>query len=117
MTLLLANTVQKHMTNHPLLCLLDSGTSHTWIHQGVLPEGVCGGHMIKPIKSTTLAGTLQANQQVTLKNSILPELYRTHKIDKIKALVFNTHCCYNVILGHDALTTIGLKIDFKTHKI
>ena len=73
--------------------------------------------MVKPIKSTTLAGTLQANQQVTLKNSILPELYRTCKIKEIEALVFNTHCHYDVILGHDALMTIGLKINFDSHKI
>ena len=112
-TLLLANSAQKHVMARPLLCLLDSGASHTWIHRGVLPDGVTpkSGPVIK---STTLAGKLKSNQHVLLQNSALLELYRTHKINEITAFVFDADDCrYNVFFGRDVLQDVGFKLDFE----
>ena len=66
----------------PLLCLLDSGSSHTWLNSKQLPPGIHGKKDDK-ISSQTLAGALEgvhvvnveiknrAARQLRLKNPVV----------------------------------------------
>ena len=54
---------------------------------------------------TTLAGSYDTSEMVTMRNLRLPELDKNHNIDQLKALVFESKNCKNdVILGADFLT-------------
>ena len=102
--------------SRPLLCLLDSGASHTWIRQGVLPSGIKGKKETKTI-SQTLAGTLSGTQVLQVTAMRLPEFFRTRKIGPLQVRLFEANCRYDMVLGRDILNQLGILFNFKEKKI
>ncbi len=47
-----------------------------------------------------------------MDNIILPEFYRSRKIDTQDCVVFDTKCPYDIILVRDFLSKIGMDINF-----
>ena len=114
MTTMMASSIQENGMTKPLLVLCDSGATSNWIRRGALPKGV-NGKQVEQHKGTTVAGGFQSNIEIEFKNVMFPEFYRTRTIDSFKAMVFNAECRYDVILGRDFLSLIGLQADWKDH--
>ena len=67
---------------------------------------------------TTLAGSYNKSEMVTMHNLRLPELDKNRNIDQLKALVFESKTCkYDVILGADFLTKTGIDVKYSTNTI
>ena len=67
--------------------------------------------------SQTLAGTFTSNQEVQLEQVMLPEFFKTRKLDHVNAKIFDTQCCYDMILGRDLLNDLGLILEFKNESM
>jgi hypothetical protein len=64
-------------------------------------------------KVSTLAGKLQAQEVVTMRDIRLPEFDKNRKIDQHKCLVHDNDACnYDIILGTQFLTMTGTKLDY-----
>jgi len=112
LTVLFTSTIQGHEMPKPMLALADSGSSHTWINQKVLPKGTVGKRTAS-FTGSTMAGEFTSALEVDLKDIVLPEFYRSRTVDDIQAHVFKANCRYDVVLGRDALRKIGLVTDFE----
>ena len=112
-TVLIAQRVQqKPLMNRPFLCLLDSGTTGCWISRTRLQQNI-QGKTVAEVTSQTLAGTFTSNQEIQLEQVMLPEFFKTRKIDYVQAKIFTTPCRYDMILGRDLLNDLGIILDFK----
>ena len=113
-TVLIAQRVQQQpLMTRPFLCLLDSGATGCWISRAKLPQNI-QGKTVAEITSQTLAGTFTSNQEIQLEQVMLPEFFKTRKIDYVQAKIFTTPCRYDMILGRDLLNDLGIILDFKT---
>ena len=82
-TVLIAHRVQQqHLVNHPFLCLLDSGSTGCWISCIRLLQNI-RGKTVDQVISQTLAGTFTSNQEVQLEQVMLPEFYKTRKLNQV----------------------------------
>ena len=112
-TVLIAQRVQQQpLMNRPFLCLLDSGATGCWVSRARLPQHI-QGKKVAEITSQTLAGTFTSNQEIQLEQVMLPEFFKTRKIDYVQAKIFTTPCRYDMILGRDLLNDLGIILDFK----
>ena len=75
----------------PSLCLLDSGSSHSWLKAKSLPKG-CTPVKVEAAESQTLAGTLKSNLRVSMVDFALPEFFKTRRIAEAEARVFHGEC-------------------------
>ena len=110
-TIMIAKWIQGVESKRLLHVLFDSGGLHTLIHKRALPKGAhptAGGQLILK----TASGVLKTNQEVILKDIMLPEFDRTKRIDQQKASVFDQPCQYDIILGRDFLLRAGINIFF-----
>ena len=57
---------------------------------------------------------MSATEMVTMRHFLLPEFDKNIIIEEQKALVFNTPCRYEIILGTDFLIKVGIKINYET---
>ena len=69
----------QHQTirTHPILCLFDSGSDVTLIHQRAIPRHITIMTSSDPVTGITMAGTFTSNKTVTLHSLSLPELSPT----------------------------------------
>ena len=75
MVLLMSATIIKvHFNGQLLLCLLDSGTTSSWIARKQFPKGVFG-KTVQTVSNQTMAGTFSSNQQVELEGVVYPEFF------------------------------------------
>ena len=85
MVLLLSTTIQQvEISGQPLLCLLDSGATSSWIAKRRLLKGVVID-MVPTESKLTMAGTFSSNKQVELKGVVFPEFFHTWKLGNIWA--------------------------------
>ena len=83
MTFLTAGVIQRQPLGRNYVCLLDSGSTTSWIRHDVLPKGTVGDKADK-MTGSTLAGTFTSSSTVTLENVRLPEFF-------IKRQLVNSH--------------------------
>ena len=114
MTMMLAGSIQQNGMDKPLLVLFDSGSQANWMRRGALPSGV-NGKVVKQRQGSTVAGSFSSSVEIDFQGIRLPEFYRNRTIDGFKAMVFNADCRYDVILGRDFLSVVGLQLDWKDH--
>jgi hypothetical protein len=103
---------QKKENRRPFIVLFDSGSSHTFWNIKSLPKG-CVPIKVDAVQSSTLAGPMQSQLEVTLEHIVFPEFFRTRQVREVQAKVFNADCRYDAIIGRDMLKEMGLIIDFK----
>jgi hypothetical protein len=65
----------------------------------------------------TITRQFNSNKTVELTNLWFPEFYRTQHFSSYKARVFETSCCYDMIIGRDMLQAMGLIVDFKDNSM
>ena len=89
----------------------------TMIHRDVLPWQA-QTHKTKSTKQiNTLAGRLRAEEYVVMEDVRLPEFDRNRSIEEKRALVFDGHCRYDVILGSDFLEKAGIDIKYTSKTV
>ena len=111
--LMLCRSIQQQESKRLLRVLLDSGGSHSLIHSRVLPKGATPMVLpsVRPVN--TIMGQFQANRKVYLREIVLPEFDKTRRADGLEAYVFDSPCRYDMILGRDFLSLIGMQLDFR----
>jgi len=115
--LFLPGNIHGKESNRPLLALLDSGSTHSWISHRALPTGIQGQTDIS-VQSQTLAGPMKSTQVVDMTKILLPEFFRTRVIDTHTTWVFfQEQCRYNLILGRDFILKLGMLLDFQDKTI
>jgi hypothetical protein len=66
----------------------------------------------------TLTGSYQLSATVVMRNLRLPELDKNRNVEQQKALIFESDTCkYDVILGADILTEIGIDVKYSIGSI
>ena len=83
----------------------------SWIKRSCLPTGT-NGQTIAEVTNQTMAGSFSSSQEVTLNQVLLPEFHRTCTLTTMKARIFEANCRYDLILGRDLLTSLGIVINF-----
>ena len=88
------------------------------IKRSVLPPKVVTKAISKTKNISTLAGKLQAQEVVTLRDLRLPEFDKNRRISQKKALVFdNNHVRYDIIVGTNFLSKTGIKLNYSEGKM
>ena len=105
-----AKHIQQQHLNRPLVALLDSGSTGTMINRASFPYGVITSRET-PKTTVTTNGTFNSCEQVQITSCKCPE-FGSRSIPDIKADVFDSHCCFDMIIGRDLLEPIGIKLDF-----
>ena len=95
-----------------MLCLLDSGATGCWISRTALPLDI-QTNQVPTVTNQTLASSFTSNESVDIHNLLLPEFHRMRHIEILPAKIFPKGCCYNMILGRDFMTELGIVLDFK----
>ena len=102
-TICTANTIGLVRSRKLFRVLLDSGSNACLIKRSALPAGIKPKFLNDKRSFRTLAGTLQADQIVTMRDIRLPEFNRSATIAQQRALIFdNTNCKYDLNLGIQA---------------
>ena len=94
--------------------LFDPGSTRTLIRADVIPTKAKPVELKNKKQIKTISGTMNASSMVHLRNIKLPEFDKNRTITDQKALVFTNSCKYDVILGADFLTKIGMDIKYST---
>jgi hypothetical protein len=102
MSFALAKAIHGQESSRNMLVLFDPGLTLTWISSNKLPEGTKGDEVL-PLIGMTIAGQFNSNKTVELTNLCFPEFYRTRYFSSYKARVFETSCCYDMIIERDML--------------
>jgi len=93
--------------------LLDSGLTVSMIKKSALPPKVITKTISETRNVTTLAGKIQAQEVVTLRDLRLPEFNKNRHISQQKALVFdNDKVKYDIILGTNFISKTGIKLNY-----
>ena len=106
----------KNGASRMLTCLFDSGSGITWGHQNILPKG-CNPKTVERLEGNTLAGNFSSNQQITADSLLLPEFFKQRALSDVPIRMMNQPCKYDIILGRDALSRLGMLLDFDTHQM
>ena len=112
-TIMLCKTIGLCNSSRLLRVLIDSGTTTTMIHRRVVPRDAQPKALKSERPVNTLGGTIQVKEVVTLRDIKLPEFDKNRNIDGTKALVFDSKCSYDVLLGADMLKKLGMKLDYE----
>ena len=97
-----------------LKVLFDPGSTRSLIKASTVPKkaNVVALAINKAIK--TISGSMNATSMIHVRDIKLPEFDKNRKISEQKALIFDNMCKYDVILGADFLTNIGMDIKYST---
>ena len=112
LTIGLAEQIQGQVFRKPMVLLLDSGSTTTWINKKALPRGI-QGETVDKITGSTLGGTFNSTEQVCIEELSFPEFFAKRKLPKLSARVFHADCRYDMIVGRDVLRAFGVLLDFE----
>ena len=97
-----------------LKVLFNPGSTGTLISKSCLPRGssLIPLEQAKGVKM--LAGSMKTSNMVHLRDLRLPGFDKNRRINEQKALIFDSKCRYDIILGADFLTKTGIDIQYST---
>ena len=84
-----------------LKVLFDPGSTRTLIKKSVVPEKAVPITLGREKRVKTIAGSMNTSKMTCLRDIRLPEFDKNCRIDKIKALIFDNECKYDIIFGAD----------------
>ena len=117
-TICTTNTIGMVKSRRLFRVLLDSGATCSLIKRSCLPKNCQTKAISSSKKVSTLAGKIKSQEVVTLRDLRLPEFDKNRRINQQKCLVFdNDNCNYDIILGTNFLSKVGIKLDFETHEM
>jgi hypothetical protein len=89
-TVAVVHSIQGHHSNKPLSALVDTGSTSTHISASSLPKGVTPLRLLRPVRGSTLAGTIESYGYIQLKDITLPELDPSRQIESLLAYIFKS---------------------------
>ena len=108
----------KAFPHQPLLCLLDSGSTLSWIKSSIIPKEIMPTTSGKPIIGVTMAGKFTSSKKVEVQNIIIPEMLPTKMLRTLELhLMEIIDCIYNIIFGRDFCARYKIKLDFDSQQI
>ncbi len=113
-TIMVVDTIGLKKSRALLKVLFDPGSTRTLISKSCLPRGTSLIPLEQAKEVKTLAGSMKTASMVHLRDLRLPEFDKNRRIDEQKALIFDSKCRYDVILGADFLTKTGIDIQYST---
>ena len=117
-TICTTDTINMVKSRRLLRVLLDSGSTVSLIKRTALPPNVVTKEISTTRHVTTLAGKIQAQEVVTLRDLRLPEFDKNRRIGEQKCLVFdNDNVKYDIILGTNFLAKAGIKLNYSEGKM
>ena len=112
-SILTANTIGAIRSRRIFRVLFDSGSNCSLIKRACLPRNCQTKAMTEQKKVATLAGKLTSKEVVIMRDIRLPEFDKNRRIDQHTCMVFdNDNCKYDIILGTNFLTKVGIKLDY-----
>jgi hypothetical protein len=88
------------------------------IKRSTLPQKVITKTISDTKNITTLAGRVQVQEVVILRDLRLPEFDKNRRISQQKALVFdNDKVKYDIILGTNFLSKTGIRLNYSEGKM
>jgi len=78
----------------------------------MLPKG-CNPKTVNKLSRDALVGTFCSDQQATAETMTLSEFFKQRALSDVPIQMMDAPCRYNIILGRDALTRFGMKLDFE----
>eukprot|EP00804_Cyclotella_cryptica_P013619 CCRYP_012964-RA/>CCRYP_012964-RA protein AED:0.29 eAED:0.29 QI:0/-1/0/1/-1/1/1/0/528 len=117
-TICTADTIGAVKSRRLLRVLLDSNLTVSIIKRSVLPPKVVTKTISETKNISILAGKLQAQEVVTLRDLRLPEFDKNQCISQQKASVFdNDNVRYDIILGTNILSKTGIRLKYSEGKM
>jgi hypothetical protein len=113
--ILVVETISSVRLRTLLKVLLDSGSTTKLFDKKCLLRHCKPCKISSSRKVSTLAGTYTSTEIVIICNLRLPEFNKNRNDDQQKALVFQSETCkYDVLLGADFLTKVGIDVKYST---
>ena len=114
--LMLVSSVQGKSTARIFRVLFDSGGTSSMAHKRVCPPGT--NVTPKPARQVnTLAGHMTSAGTIQIDGMRLPEFDRNRVIDSHEFGVFDAPCQYDLILGSEFLTKMGIRLDYQNLQV
>jgi hypothetical protein len=111
--IMVVDTISSVRSRRLLKILLDSGSTTTLANKKCLPKKCRPCQISQSKMVNTLTGSYQLSATVVMRNLRLPELDKNRNFEQQKALIFESDTCkYDVILGADFLTEIGIDVKY-----
>jgi hypothetical protein len=112
-TIMVVDTISSGRSRRLLKIILDSGSPATLVNKKCLPKKCRPCQISQSRIVNTLTGSYQLSATVRMRNLRLPELDKNRNVEQQKALIFESDTCkYDVILGADFLTVIGIDVKY-----
>ncbi len=93
----------------------DSRSTVSMIKRSAIPVGAVTKDIGKSKSIRTLAGQLNTQDVITVRDIWLPEFDKNRQINQQKVLVFdNDNVKYDIILGTNFLSKAGIKLNYST---
>jgi hypothetical protein len=95
--------------------LCDSGSTYSWIKKATV--------MNKPTRraprvvNNTLCGKLESSHAVDCHECCLVDFSTSKRVGPLTFRVFETEIKYDIILGRDSLSSIGIQLDFEGQQV
>ena len=100
-----------------LKVLFDPRSTRTLVKASIVPKKATAVELSNSKAIKTISGTMNATKVIHMRGIKLPEFDKNRRISEHKALIFDNSCKYDVILGADFLTKIGMDIKYSTGRI
>jgi hypothetical protein len=111
---MLVKLIQGKPTSCMLRVLFDTGSTNSHARISLLPQGTALTPLEeKKLGVNTLAGLLAPIGGITLEGLRLPEFDRAVSVDRHEFQVFTSQCKYDLIIGMDLMTRLGITINLK----
>ena len=114
LSVMVVDTIGTRPSKLLLKVLLDPGSTKTLISRRCIPKESVLMPLSERKSITTLAGTMTVGEMIPLRKIRLPEFDKNRIIDEQKALIFDSDCRHDVILGADFLTKTGINILYQS---
>ena len=112
-SVMLVKLIQGKATSRMLRVLFDTGSTNSHAHISLLPPGTALTPLEEKKLVNTLAGLLAPKGAMTLEGLRLPEFDRAISVDRHEFQVFTSPCKYDLIVGMDLMTRLGITINLR----
>ena len=106
----------KHCKRH-YSALLDSGSTTTWISRRAATAMNVPLRSVERLSSITMCGKLESSHAITCDQSLLPDFSTSKRLDQFTARLFDKPLRYDMIIGRDVLSQIGVVMDYQNKQL
>ena len=115
--IMVARDIQGRVCSRLLRVLFDSGGGKSMCHHRILPRGARVDTQGERVLMQTIMGTYSPLGTVEMTGMRFPAFDKNRVVDKHHFHMFQGVCKYDVILGGDYLSKIGMRLKYDTLEI